>query len=1047
MKKFNSITAFRSFFFVLILGVLIVGGFSSCKDDNPQDPPLINNIPLDMPEVESKDGFIGTDGKVNFTLTNASVYPSGTVFRVFEDNDYTVHLTVTAKLSGSTLTLSCKSGKVAQGTYYIDAIPTRGKFGSEVLQVKVWEAVPEGTSWTPVFENDEVMKRHGSASVDLVLDNGHFFADGTLFIVFKDSAGSTVHDTVTAKWGGEEDRGEVFDRRFALTCSTGDIESTTYYISAEEPGKIKSILAAVTVKNPPPDILPHEDNEFMELKYTWLYTGWSHNNGFPQNNFNHYVTVTAETSTGVLPNRDIINNAPPGSVFTIAVSNTSTETEPIGKLGHDVDGHVEVLHFVSVHDAPKARINGEYGTIIDIPIALIRNVNVFSVSVWALERYVIGAWIFYNHDTSIKEPTPTPVFSASFIAKEDETQDTVDFTLADTPAFAAGTVFKVYSGLSGGAEHASVEAIRTGTTLSLKAKAPATDVPAGDYYISATEPGEDESLGRAKITVGPFIVFDPWETHPYKNNAAWDLEHAYTALRGDEVPLWQLPINNFALMDMIFEPWRSDNSHDLIASLRNDSVLTMLVHVKNAWWGDGPEGVGRFGRHQGEHTVILNAGKDNIFTSYNENTMYKIDIPITSVRNVLAQEEPWEGALEIQLWDGEVALYGMWLYKNMDENYVEPTPVPQFVSTAVSKEAEEQSGVNFTLNSEPVTGTVFKVYTALTGGSEHTTVEAEWNSGTTLTLKAKTGNDIPAATYYVSATIPERPESTRIALTINGYVEPGLHPHAGNDAWELKHEFDGDYPFTGYRWVEKISLIRNAPAGSVLTMVIADGGVGEEVGAFHGEPGYDPELGRIFIPSNSKEMTIGGVPGRVADIPVSIFDDAVDFSISMWGTRRVLGIWLYYPTGAEPSITHPYQGNDEWDLKFTWEKYSWGYDASFPSTGEVWVVLWAPDELGPIFNAASDDSLITLVIKGGWEGGIGTVGYDGDDVPTRLIWDPTKIFSVKGEEGGIVTLPLSVVRRVMNTPDVGGDDKNRFVFSFWNPDLSVLGIWLYSPAN
>ena len=85
-------------------------------------------------------------------------------------------------------------------------------------------------------------------------------------------------------------------------------------------------------------------------------------------------------------------------------------------------------------------------------------------------------------------------------------------------------------------------------------------------------------------------------------------------------------------------------------------------------------------------------------------------------------------------------------------------------------------------------------------------------------------------------------------------------------------------------------------------MVIADGGIGEQVGTINGEPG-GVNVGGISIASDAKEVTVNGVSGRVVDIPISVIHAALDvpdnesmFSYTIWDSdRRVLGLWLYHP--------------------------------------------------------------------------------------------------------------------------------------------------------
>ena len=91
----------------------------------------------------------------------------------------------------------------------------------------------------------------------------------------------------------------------------------------------------------------------------------------------------------------------------------------------------------------------------------------------------------------------TPAASATAVAKTSATQASVDFTLTTYPA---GT-YKVYADGSTATIHGTVTASLSGNALTL---AHATDIPAGDYYITVTEPGKTESA-RLALTVDAYV--------------------------------------------------------------------------------------------------------------------------------------------------------------------------------------------------------------------------------------------------------------------------------------------------------------------------------------------------------------------------------------------------------------------------------------------------------------------------------------------------------------------------------------------------------------
>jgi ABC-type transporter MlaC component len=104
--------------------------------------------------------------------------------------------------------------------------------------------------------------------------------------------------------------------------------------------------------------------------------------------------------------------------------------------------------------------------------------------------------------------------------------------------------------------------------------------------------------------------------------------------------------------------------------------------------------------------------------------------------------------------------------------YVSPqssAPTVDPVAVTVAKDTETQQSVSFTLTSAPAGE--WKVYGSEMGGDALTDVTASL-SGSTLALTAS-GDDLPAATYYVSVTEPGKAESIRLGLTVGSYVHSG----------------------------------------------------------------------------------------------------------------------------------------------------------------------------------------------------------------------------------------------------------------------------------
>jgi hypothetical protein len=92
-----------------------------------------------------------------------------------------------------------------------------------------------------------------------------------------------------------------------------------------------------------------------------------------------------------------------------------------------------------------------------------------------------------------------------------------------------------------------------------------------------------------------------------------------------------------------------------------------------------------------------------------------------------------------------------------------PTAVPTVSSASGGKTSKPTAQVNFTLTNLTSGAITWKLYTADTGGTMWEGVNAS-SSGSTLTLS---GADVPAGTYYVTATEAGKTESPRTVLTVS----------------------------------------------------------------------------------------------------------------------------------------------------------------------------------------------------------------------------------------------------------------------------------------
>ena len=97
----------------------------------------------------------------------------------------------------------------------------------------------------------------------------------------------------------------------------------------------------------------------------------------------------------------------------------------------------------------------------------------------------------------IRPKSATPTATVTSVAKTAATQASVSFALSNSPPYADGQDWTVYTSADSSEEASGVSATNTGNTLTL---AHAGDLPMGTYYVSATETDKPES-DRLALTV------------------------------------------------------------------------------------------------------------------------------------------------------------------------------------------------------------------------------------------------------------------------------------------------------------------------------------------------------------------------------------------------------------------------------------------------------------------------------------------------------------------------------------------------------------------
>lgn len=138
---------------------------------------------------------------------------------------------------------------------------------------------------------------------------------------------------------------------------------------------------------------------------------------------------------------------------------------------------------------------------------------------------------------------------------------------------------------------------------------------------------------------------------------------------------------------------------------------------------------------------------------------------------------------------------------------------PIFANNTDTISSADDKEVVFTLNSEPVDGTIFNIYSAETGGE--LVGKTSW-SGTKLTVvldSAPSNNTI----YYVSMTTPTTTESLRSQIIVNAYVRPSSGGSSSGSSSAPT------YPVTAPSKTENGSITvspKNAKKGTTVTITV-----------------------------------------------------------------------------------------------------------------------------------------------------------------------------------------------------------------------------------
>jgi hypothetical protein len=393
-----------------------------------------------------------------------------------------------------------------------------------------------------------------------------------------------------------------------------------------------------------------------------------------------------------------------------------------------------------------------------------------------------------------QQASADPQVQAASVEKTAAEQAAVEFTLGND--YAAGTVWTVYAALEGAGRAPGVAAAHSGQTLTLSH---AGDVPAGDYYVSAREPGKIES-GRIKLTVDGYTA--DGQTRAPKVEAGSVMKTA-AEQAAVEFTLSNDPQYAAGTVWRVYAAASGTETAAGVSAAHSGQTLT-LSHGSDVPAGDyyvaaqasGLSESGRLkltvigftaaGQTPQPQAVSAAAAKDPLslagaafvlsnYGGYPPGTEWTVYTAASGAGTAAGVTAELNGAALTLRHTSDIPVGDYYVSAKRPGDEFESgrlkltvlapvSPAPRAVPSVIAKTGPVQEEVEFTLSNDYGAGTVWTVYAAASGSETAAGMSAA-HSGRTLTLRHNSGN-VPAGDYYVSAQSEGMTESGRYKLTV-----------------------------------------------------------------------------------------------------------------------------------------------------------------------------------------------------------------------------------------------------------------------------------------
>ena len=458
---------------------------------------------------------------VKFTLTNPAEYPAETVWKVYAANTGAELASgISAALDNTFLTLS-HTADIPAASYYVSAAAP-DKTESNRLHLTV--VLPRTPKPQP-SAGSAVKTSQPQTTVEFTLTNS--YTAGTVWRVYAANTGAELASGISAAYSGS-----------TLTLShASDVQADSYYVSATESGKTESertaltVAAQLTTPKPQPSAASASKTSQPQTAVAFTLT-------------NSYTAGTVwrvyAGSTGA-GQASGISAALNGSTLTLSHASdvqagsyyvSATES---GKAESDRTELTVTAYVQPVTPTPTAAVTTAAKTTAVQPSVTFTLTSTHTAGTWKVYGSATGGTALTDVNAAFTAPnltlsaaedlddgdyyvrvtetgkresdslkltveaapnvTGTPASNETEKYKASKTAVSVSYTLTNT--YGAGVTFSVYTAQTGGTPATGISAVISGSALTLSHS---TDIPAGDYYVSAQEPGKEASP-RRKFTV------------------------------------------------------------------------------------------------------------------------------------------------------------------------------------------------------------------------------------------------------------------------------------------------------------------------------------------------------------------------------------------------------------------------------------------------------------------------------------------------------------------------------------------------------------------